>query len=632
MKKAAPASYNETLHTVLERDDVQALREYLASNPSNVNDASSVIYRQGAGKNQIVVKVPLLYDAVDRVIKGTCSAEMCQIIVDAGCDLNVPYEGITPVYLILDYLAAHSTGECETAEKLLSAFTSRADFDANYRFRSLLPPLAYLMRENHRHLGRFDKNYISNRVLRSLIEKGASVNTYDDEGNSLMVFALDTENEWLQQYFFDKGIDLAKQNREGTDVLYKVIEERNLPLVKRIISEGKMVLDEHSLKNDVSSLEKYPELYQYVVQLCADQAMKYTDIFDLQKFAEKFSKLNTLSDIFNRQKDLIYTEENISRLQEFAEKYPNVFNVGHIYERQASLIEAEENISTLQEFAKKYPNVFNAGHIYERQASLIEKEQKNILSLIRSKNYSANVNRSPVENFIARYTGNDPNNKISMVAYTLDLMHVVYGMKSAQEATKMIWTVYRNYAPDLLERWFNRSSWTICEVHSVEPYEKSVGTALAALDRIMAEDEAPVFAETKEMLIQMRDEFTKEHSEAVQIANRNNKRVAEEYARYKGVQNEYKAKQCANCEIDLDNKKNKLPESMHYDNIMSDILFGYSNPGVWYMKNGDKYEFYQTSDGKKWTVSTGWFSSEEFDTFKEMLEYFIKECENKYCR
>jgi hypothetical protein len=594
LKKAAPASYNATLHSILESNDTQRMREYLASNPLNVNDASSEIRKQGLGRDQIVLKMPLLYDAVNRALKGTCSAEMCQIVVDAGCNLNVPYEEKTPVYHILDFLATHRMNECETAEKLLSVFMSRTDFDVNYRHRSLMPPLAYLIRENHRHLGRFDKNYISDKILRSFIERGASINTYDAEGNSLMVFAIDTENEWLTEYFIRNGIDLAKQNTEGADALYQAIDRGNLPLVKRLLEETKTVLDEHRLQNDMSSIEKYPELYQYVAQLCADHAIKYTDIFDLQKFADRFSKLNTLPEILNRQKDLIY---------------------------------AEENISTLQKFAEKYPKVFNAGHIHARQVSFIEREQKNILSQIHSKSYSgaAGIDRSHIENFIALYTGNDLGNKVGMAAHTLDLMNVVSGMKDAHEAVEKHWLY--EHTPTLFEEWV-LDDWPKYDLYPAEPYVNSVKIAIAALDRIMVENKTPVFAEAKKTLMLLHDEFAGKYNESIQRAIKLNEEDARRRAAERQTERRAdRKKRCDNCIIDIDKTK------IAYNEIKKGILGKYTkyNPGEFVMKNGDKYKFYEV-DGK-WEVAISWFVTEKFEIldFDSLVEYFLRECENKYC-
>jgi hypothetical protein len=205
-------------------------------------------------------------------------------------------------------------------------------------------------------------------------------------------------------------------------------------------------------------------------------------------------------------------------------------------------------------------------------------------------------------------------------------------MKNAQEAVSRYWLRIRNSAPDLYEAIFNSNKWEIYEVYSVEPYVKSAQATLAILDRIMAKNNAPVFAETREELMRMYDEFVRKHNETSDLAQRHNAEVAKDYAKYKGEQQAYNAKQCAKCEIDFENSKNKMPESQHYDYMLSEILFSYDKPGVWYMKNGDKYEFYQSSDGKKWKVSTGIFSSESFDTFKKMLEYFLNDCKERYCK
>lgn len=47
------------------------------------------------------------------------------------------------------------------------------------------------------------------------------------------------------------------------------------------------------------------------------------------------------------------------------------------------------------------------------------------------------------------------------------------------------------------------------------------------------------------------------------------------------------------------------------------------------MKNGEKYTFDYKAG--KCTISTGWFSSEEFDTFDLMLVAFLKKCAEKWC-
>ena len=110
------------------------------------------------------------------------------------------------------------------------------------------------------------------------------------------------------------------------------------------------------------------------------------------------------------------------------------------------------------------------------------------------------------------------------------------------------------------------------------------------------------------------------------------KQIEEIRENYRRSEREYKREMCAKCEIDLENENNKLlPESRHYDDFFDELFFSYDNPGIWYMKNGESYKFYQNSNGK-WNVSTGWGTSENFDKYIDMLSHFIKECQEKYCR
>jgi hypothetical protein len=236
LKQTTAASYNKTLSELLNKNDVQGMIDFLRTNPSKANDASATEEKEGMSKKQkIITPVPLICDAIQQTLTQTCTADMCKAIIDAGCDLNVPLKGKTPVYMVLDFIATHKKQECETAEQLLSFILSRKDFDVNFRYQSLLPPFAYLIRQNHTFLGGFSADYISDNVLKMFIEKGAPVNTYDNEGNSLMSFALETENKWLQQYFFDNNIDLSKKNKAGKDALYVAVETGNMELLEQIL-------------------------------------------------------------------------------------------------------------------------------------------------------------------------------------------------------------------------------------------------------------------------------------------------------------------------------------------------------------------------------------------------------------
>ena len=102
-----------------------------------------------------------LYTTVEKVLSGQISASAAASEVSTSTALTEPYNGKTPIYLVLDYLAHTPKDQCQEAEKLLEAFFANKSFDVNLRYSSLMPPFAYLIRENYDYLnGKFSSNYI----------------------------------------------------------------------------------------------------------------------------------------------------------------------------------------------------------------------------------------------------------------------------------------------------------------------------------------------------------------------------------------------------------------------------------------------------------------------------------------
>jgi hypothetical protein len=231
------------------------------------------------------------------------------------------------LYKLLNFIATHKKTECPAAEDLFSFVVSHID-NINDRYGALLPPLPYLIRKNHDFLGGFDKNYISDNVLKLLIEKGSNINSYDGEGNSLMTFALETENEYLSQYFIEQGITLNKQNKSGQNVLSQAIDKQNIELVKQITAttEGQKMLNVNYLNQSIalgnfelvklihekgivitqrtltiapSKFKNNVELYNYLTALFAGQSSSLDDV-------KLFIK--TFDDRFDLVKDKMYSE------------------------------------------------------------------------------------------------------------------------------------------------------------------------------------------------------------------------------------------------------------------------------------------------------------------------------------
>ena len=579
LKKNAEADYNSRLVTLLDQNDASGLREYLKANPSKVNDATVI---KKTDNMRIAKPVPLIYDAVYRTLNGASSVKVCQVIIDADCNLNNPFDGKTTIYIVLDFIATHPKSECDVAEQILALILARSDFDVNFRYQSLLPPFSYLIRENHSYLKKFSPDYISDNVLKLFLEKGVSINTYDNEGNSLMAFAVETENMYLQTYFIDNGIDLNKQNKSGNDALFLSIEKGNLPLVKRIIQETGLVLDENNLKNPPSSFEKYPELYQYVSQLCAEQAVKYKDIFALQKFADKFNKSNSLPQIYKRQEDLI---SNIS------------------------------DIRLLQRLVREYPHSANSNVLYWRQVSLIENESNNALEQIQKGTYSGSEYKTPIEQFIEQYKTNDIGNKISMAQHTLNLVLIVRGVRLAESSVYYNWVkrkplkLFQNYYEYEAE---NRSS-----------YDNTISDAFTALNSVISYDK------TAQHFVQAKAYLEQQHQMALANYRRDEQRAIEmtEMARAESLQREveYQQRMCDDCEIN----ENKT----RYPYTDKDFLgFTRNNPGRFVMLNGKMQEFYY-EDGQWYTVTGFIFTSRtKYNFIGDLKDDFIKKCKEMHCK
>ncbi len=264
-----------------------------------------------------------VYAAVESALAGRMLAEHACAVIKTG-NVERPFGGKTPIYLVMDYLATHPKTECRTAEQLLEAFLSRSDFDITEEYRSLLPPFAHLIRTNFTYLGgHFSADYISDNVLKMLIGAGARVNTYNKDGSSLMSFAMETDNKYLQSYFVEKGINLRHEDKAGNDDVYKLIADGNLQTLRQAVDKGSVKLSIEALKNDTKDIARYPELYDYLAQKCASAATKYES---LKEFRQRFSDRKTL--VQGKWEAMAQAESNAAKdakaIKTVMERYPDL--------------------------------------------------------------------------------------------------------------------------------------------------------------------------------------------------------------------------------------------------------------------------------------------------------------------
>ena len=336
----------------------------------------------------------VLYAAVEGTLAGSKPVQECLQAISTG-ELAEPYNGKTPIYLVLDYLAKHPKSECGNAEQLLNAFVAHRDFNVNLRYGSLLPPLAYLIRENHSFLGgKFSKDYISDHVFKKLIEAGASVNTYNSEGESLMTFAIETGNEYLQTYFINKGVNLQYTDSEGNNAIHLAINKADVGLLNQMVSRGSKI-DVHSFQNNTEEMRnKQPELYAFLANECSRHAETYDDIVLFQK---KFSNKKTL-----------------------------------VQQKYEALAQVETNnandIKTINSVRSRYPDL---GKITDsKKLSIYRKDVAEIERINREMVFKAIENNiyfpesGKVGEFLSEYKNYDPDNKLSIAQEISDFYFV----------------------------------------------------------------------------------------------------------------------------------------------------------------------------------------------------------------
>lgn len=387
----------ERLAQLLDANDVEGMKALLREEPALVNANSLTFKTRGGAKRS----VPLFYETVIRALNGETPAKMCQAVIDAGCELDVAFDGFTPIYLVMDYIATHPKDQCETAVQILKAYGTRKDFDANKRYRSELPPMNYLIRRNYDFLnGKFNQDYIADDVLLILLEHGAQVTSYTEEGASLMTFAIDTDNKFLQNYFIDHGVNLRHNDAAGNDAVHQAIEVGDLALLKKMVSNGGVVIDINSFHNDTKQIAKYPAMYNYLAEVCGNKAQNYED---LVLFRKRFNDKHSL--VQKKYEALAQGElnqcEKFADVMKVADRYPDL---------------------------QKLTNPKKAA-IYQRDYKRLNGILQTVLSVARSADLTRTLAHDDfVDEFISTYSRTysyDPSNQVA-VAYRINTFYDVY--------------------------------------------------------------------------------------------------------------------------------------------------------------------------------------------------------------
>lgn len=298
--KKIRSDYNEDIEKALNNEDINKLRNIFDRKPELINSSSKQISKSkylrlsGGG-------VPLFYDVVDRYLRGQCSYDLVQLIMSYKPSFNCSFNKLTPFYLILDYIARHKIKDCEKAEKLFYLFCNQQGFDINSRFQNNPPPLSFLLSSNYNYLSNtYSEEYISFSIIRTFVEKGASINTSDENNNNLITYAIRAKKQQLFSYCMEQNADFTQRNNLNKDVLsYAILEQDyksvSLLLDKKYPLSGQLLMD-RAYEEILQTAEPIKEL-----------------LFDKLKTGYKtLQDITLLSKLFSKRK-IYFINENYNR-------------------------------------------------------------------------------------------------------------------------------------------------------------------------------------------------------------------------------------------------------------------------------------------------------------------------------
>ena len=274
LKKGAACTLNTKLKSLVDGNDVKGLAKLLKSKPETLKDGSNTGTNDRGAKNVI----PLVNDVVGRTLAGSVSIDMCRAVFDAGGDPYSVYNGETPIYQVMNVLAVTPTENTGVAVEVLDILLSVNGFDVNRRYRSLPPPFSYLLSENYRYLGNsYSSDYLSTELLRKIIDSGGRLNSFNDDGASLLLLANSTGNTYLRDYLLDNGVDIDKiADEQGNNAVFAAIAEDNLDLLKKIVGNYSLKLTTVMMSEGDASMS--PQIYDYVTKECAQNSYTYDEL------------------------------------------------------------------------------------------------------------------------------------------------------------------------------------------------------------------------------------------------------------------------------------------------------------------------------------------------------------------
>lgn len=139
-------------------------------------------------------------------------------------------------------------------------------------------------------------------VFQYAVSKGANINVCDENGNTLLMLAIQKNKPEIFDFLIDK-VDVAAKNLKGEDALFIAVQVENIEVVKKLLEKG---LDPHSQNTEGNSAYKLAKFRPHLKPVLGIQA---EDDEVLSNVWENKPISPFIKAVYNR--DIIAVEEHI---------------------------------------------------------------------------------------------------------------------------------------------------------------------------------------------------------------------------------------------------------------------------------------------------------------------------------
>lgn len=418
LKKAKTVPLNKKLQALVNQNDAKGLGKLLQSKPEYKEEGSAI----GHNDKGAPLVIPLFYDVVDKTLSGTASLELCRVCFAADCDVYTVYNGKTLIYRMMDYFATTPSQKTEVGMEVLRLLFSQKNFDINRRYRSLPPPLSYLLSENYKFLGnKYSKDYLSTELIRLLLDNGARLNTYDENGASLLLLANSTDNVYLQDYLVDHGVNINKAaDAEGNNAFYAAIADNNVHLLEKIVKKYNIRITTPTVKDWSSKVS--PEMFEYLIGQCAENANSYDELVEFRShFSSKKDYIKDKYESLARKE--VSQVDNYDAIMRCKKRYPDLTKITEPRFKEIATreINATTNIVDLKLCEKRYPDFRSLTDskkavLYSTDVKNLEKSYSHAKDLVARSSFSYQISMSDIATSFANNYQNyyDPDDQLPL--------------------------------------------------------------------------------------------------------------------------------------------------------------------------------------------------------------------------